>query len=123
MVWILRGPVGVIEFEIFTNWHLPHVTKELGKKYSSFLPMPSRVGYHSPWPISDNPEARTESCDYLGGRACFSGGSACDAHDVFTILLEQGSEGVWKEMEQRYYSIFGTDEEQWRNEILFRRFN
>ncbi len=48
---ILKGDLGAVQFVLFTNWHLPHVTEELLQKPTDklgircrFLPSPADLG-------------------------------------------------------------------------------
>lgn len=116
MTWLLKGPLGVVQFVVSTNWYLPHVQREFDAKrgpdfdpYMFHKPSPTDIGYHSPKPMYEGQEPLTEDCGVLGGR-CYYDGSGLQAEDVFKILLEEGSEGVWKEMERRYYHLFETKE-------------
>lgn len=63
----LYGPKGVVQFVLYTNWHLPKVDKEFDKKHlqqllsrpqdaallvrTFYKPLPADVGYHSPVPM------------------------------------------------------------------------
>ena len=59
---VLKGPEGAVRFVVYTNWQLPHVTKEnhtlarIGKLTDTLMgclfdPMPADLGYHSPKPM------------------------------------------------------------------------
>lgn len=102
----LKGELGVVNFVVYTDWQLPHVQKELESK--AFLkPTPADVGYHSPKPLYDGQECISSSCKLLDGKPCYYDGSGLQAYDVFDILLKEGSDGVWKNLEERYKDIFG----------------
>ena len=113
--FFLKGPKGVVQFIVYTNWQLPGVQKEMLEKPIKesfeieirFLPMPADLGYHSPVPMyEDQPVCRKE-CEHLDGKPCYYDGSGCNAMRVFTILTEKGSEGVWAELEDYYNRTFG----------------
>lgn len=118
IVWILKGDKGAIQFVVYTNWHLPGVQKELIRKckggsfgefpYCTLKPQPADVGYHSPAPQYEGQNSLTDSCDLLGGKPCYYDGSGLQAEDVFRVLVEQGGEAVWKELEDRYVRLFGS---------------
>jgi len=113
LVFVLNGEKGAVQFVIYTNWNLPHVQREMDEKpcdpmfpYMFHKPMPADVGYHSPVPIYEGQELVAQSCKYLGGKPCYYDGSVLHANEVFTILVEQGSEGVWRHLEEYYHRLF-----------------
>jgi len=116
--FLLFGPKGVIQFVIYTNWHLPHVQKELLHKcqgyhtksdefgFCSLEPRPADIGYHSPVPQYDGQTVVDEHCPYLNDKPCYYDGSTLNAEDVFKIMVEKGHEAMWKELENRYMYTF-----------------
>lgn len=112
--FVLMGESGAVQFNLFTNWQLPHVTKEhLTKATNSerdielfFMPMPADLGYHSKVPHYSSQLTMSENCEFTGG-VCYYDGSTLNAERVYDILLEEGSDGVWKELEEYYNSVFG----------------
>jgi hypothetical protein len=65
MLFIVKGERGAVQFVLYTNWQLPHVTKEwlkkdLGKPQGKYMtlwrPIPADVGYHSPKPMYEGQE-------------------------------------------------------------------
>jgi hypothetical protein len=109
---VLKGELGATQFLLYTNWHLPHVTEELRSKmtpdnYFIFEPQPADKGYHSPKPTYEEQDTCSEDCKYLDGKPCYYGGSGLNAENTYNTLLEKGSEGVWKELEEYYISMFG----------------
>jgi len=112
MKMVLKGPLGAIQFVVFTNWQLPHVQEEMDAKplgdmpYLFHKPMAADVGYHSPVPQYDGQDLIRESCEYLDGKPCYYDGSGLMAEEVFKILLEKGSDGVWEDLERRYRETF-----------------
>lgn len=117
MRWLLEGPRGVIQFVVYTNWHLPGVQRELDLKslrtslialQARYHPMPADIGYHSPMPIREwQKEPTFQSCEYLGGKPCYYDGSSLGARDFFELLVEEGHEAVWQKMEEYYQRTFG----------------
>lgn len=105
--FLLRGPNGVVQFVIYTNWQLPHVRREFDAKASNhnhFLchPQPADIGYHSYVPTYEGQTSMGSSCEYLGGVECFYDGSTLYADDVFKIMVEKGGEAMWAELEAYY---------------------
>ncbi len=110
---ILKGDLGAVQFVLFTNWHLPHVTEELLQKSTDkldikcrFLPSPADLGYHSPKPMYEGQEIVSESCECLDGKPCYYDGSGIEAEKIYNLLITEGSEAVWKLLEEKYTEMF-----------------
>lgn len=107
----VKGPEGVVQFIVYTHWHLPHVQDEMLEKRSGsrrdvelfFTPMAADIGYHSPEPLHGH-EIETEDCDLLDG-TCYYGGSGLRAKDYLETLIEGGTEKLWPEMEAEYRAV------------------
>lgn len=107
------------------------------REISNLYPLPADLGYHSPKPMYegqtrvgetkydfDNPEEIVLGeekvkfpsaslvkedlpvCEYIG-KPCYYDGSGLNAERIYKIMLEEGSDGVWKELESYYTRIFG----------------
>jgi hypothetical protein len=106
---ILKGPLGATQFVLYTGWQLPHVQAELDCKplgqfpYLHHKPLPADVGYHWHKPQYDGQDSR--KCEYTPTGRCYYDGSGLQAEEVFEILLREGSEGVWRELERRYHEL------------------
>ena len=111
---VLKGPLGATQFLLYTNWHLPHVRDELEQRLLSepasavalrchARPTPADLGYHWSTPRYADQEAR--DCDLLAGGKCYYDGSGLSAEPVFERLLREGSDGVWKELEDFYREL------------------
>jgi len=117
MRWLLEGPKGVIQFVVFTNWHLPETQERLDRKSARadlatlralYHPLPADIGYHSYVPLRDwQKEPTFEACEYLGGAPCYYDGSSLEAESFFKLLVEKGHEAVWQKMEEYYRETFG----------------
>ena len=104
--FVLKGDEGAIQFVLYTGWHLPHVAHELKQRGSEMLaPMPADLGYHSPHPMYEG-QTSMGPCEYLNGHDCYYDGSSLNAEGVFELLLEEGSDRVWKELEEEYERRF-----------------
>ena len=103
---VLKGDKGAVQFVLYTNWQLPHVAEEFSKRGYNREPMPVDVGYHSLSPLYEGQEICNHTCEYLNGKPCYYDGSGLQAERVYEILLKEGSEGVWKELESRYNELF-----------------
>jgi hypothetical protein len=116
MGFLLSNEMGTVQFVLYTGWQLPHVKNELmGRTYEAIggdphwmeRPTPADIGYHSPVPRYDGQTLMTDSCPFLDGRPCYYDGSSLNAEKVFDVLLNKGSDGLWKELERRHVNIFG----------------
>jgi hypothetical protein len=124
---ILKGEHGAVQFVLYTNWQLPHVTAEKfqreyepinGDPHWMERPQPSDLGYHSPVPRYDGQAETSDCCDYLDGKPCYYDGSSLNAKPVFDRLLAEGSKGLWEALEAYYARIFEaepkpTEEKTW----------
>lgn len=117
LTFYLRGEKGVVQFVIYTNWHLPHVQEELDNKSDSQFPhlfchpMGADVGYHSPVSLSEhNTKPLTGNCPVLGGVPCFYDGSGLWGVAVLERLITEGEDAVWEELEKAYSRWFGIPE-------------
>lgn len=113
---VLKGNKGAVQFVLYTNWQLPHVTKEQDQKILNrrldlidlkvtYHPLPADLGYHSLKPHYEDQKPMAD-CPYLNGKPCYYDGSGLAAEHVYEILLKEGSEGVWKYLEDYYKCIF-----------------
>jgi hypothetical protein len=64
-----------------------------------------KAGWKSKMPVTVERDTYSE-CDLVEGGMCFSDGSTLSAVPVFEILLSEGSDGVWKRLEEKYRSTF-----------------
>lgn len=118
MRFLLHGDAGTVQFVLYTNWQLPHVTPRFHAPYDAIggdahwmeRPMPVDLGYHSPVPLYEGQSLLTESCPVLGGRPCYYDGSSLNAEPVFHRLLAEGDAGVWAELEAYYTRTFARAE-------------
>jgi len=109
---VLKGDLGAVSFTAFTNWYLPHVFIESldydRQARKSIRPKGAFLSYHSPLPLNDYEEDHPfHECEWIGGK-CFGDGSDLQAEPVFDLLVREGSDAVWKYLEQYYVSIFKT---------------
>ena len=74
----------------------------------TYHPMPVDLGYHSPKPRYEGQTCVTESCKYLDGKPCYYDGSGLAAEKVYETLLREGSDGVWKKLEEYYARTFSV---------------
>jgi hypothetical protein len=90
---VLKGPEGAVQFVLHTNWQLPHVTRRM---LCEFL---EKGATHGPYCFLPQP---------CGGALCVRFGHTIGATArVFEVLLKEGSDGVWRELEKFYKETFG----------------
>jgi hypothetical protein len=116
--FVLKGEKGAIQFLIGTDWYPPHVQEEqrdkmyhIDSRFHSIQPSGWDVGYHSPVPLYEGQDNIMDDCPYLDGKPCYYDGSSLRADEwVKNILLKEGSDGIWKAMEEDYAERFGVSE-------------
>lgn len=106
-----------VQFKCYTDWLPLHVQKErMGKDVTGMFPdvcqnvigeQPSGVdlGYHSPKPMYKG-QGRME-CNLSKRGYCYYDGSSLNADRLRDVMLDEGSDGVWRELEDYYYETFG----------------
>ena len=99
--FLLKGEEGIVQFFMTTGWRTDE-TKETKAKISHLYPMAFYLGFHAKEKIFDYLEPR--DCDLLG--ICYYDGLHLNAIYLPRILIEDGHEAVWKELENYYMEIF-----------------
>jgi len=109
MRFVLKGELGSIHFCVFTNWHLPEVTEEYKYKPTWgndwWKPTPADISYHSKTRLNEW-DHEHENCTWLDGETCYTDGSSLYAEKPFEALIREGSEGLWKFLENYYNETF-----------------
>jgi len=111
LTFYLGKPKAVIQFVVYTNWHLQHVRDEgqvaRTEDYSKFwdAPMAADIGYHARTPQYEGQTPLTEDCSIIGGQ-CYYDGSSLNAEPFLETLIAEGSEGLWQKMEEWYLGRF-----------------
>lgn len=111
MVFYLHGPKGVVQFRVFTGWHLPQVYKRLKDFHGTRgidRPMAADLGYHSPKPRFEGQTLMEEECHLLKG-PCYYDGSTLNAEPILETLIAEGSEAVWQQLEIFYDDTFNQE--------------
>lgn len=102
MRWYVKGPLGVIQFVVYTNWML----SDMGRNRDKIMPpMPADIGYHSPRPMYEG-QGQMDPCALLPQGKCYYDGSSLNAERYFDILVAQGGEALWVELEKEYARRF-----------------
>lgn len=110
LIFILKGEKGAVNFTLYTNWYLPKNRDNLVKNDRLFKywrePMPADLGCHSLVPQYEG-HSSIPNCKILDNKDCYYDGSTLNAEPVFETLIAEGSDGVWKELEEYYKQNFG----------------
>lgn len=121
--FILAGDIGAVEFLLRAGWWLPHVEHELrckgadrGTEYSDspLAPWPKDLGYHSPKPLYKGQLMSADNCPFTGGPCYSSDSPRWNVDPIFEALKREGSEGVWRALEEYYREIFEEVDHQGR---------
>ena len=118
--WMIhKGKKGAVHFSFSTGMLLEKTMIEYIKdgraKYEimswghHFLnkPMGFDVGYHSLKPLEDyHKENPRKNCCWLDNKTCYGNGSALRGEKFLKILIEKGSDEVWKMLEKDYKELF-----------------
>ena len=108
--FVLKGPKGAIQFVLTTDWHLPHIQKTMPNLKSTGMsglrPWATDIGYHSKHPMYDGDSPIQRDCPYTDG-ICYYDGSGLRADKMIPDFLANGSDWLWKELENDYQMRFG----------------
>lgn len=100
MRWSLQGDRGVVQFAMEASW--------TGNR----APVAVDLGYHSPIPKYRGQSLIAEQCPFLGNRPCYYDGSTLAAEKPMRLLLEKGSNALWKFLEEYYEQVFNTSSDR-----------
>lgn len=110
----LKGSKGAVQFQICTDWYLPHNQREdrdwwakYNAKFDTIQPQGWDVGYHSLEPQHE--DQTSMNCTVVPGGKCYYGGSSWMADEWVKGFLEGGTEWLWPKLEEYYRSTFGED--------------
>ena len=118
LAFYLKRNNRAVQFILYTNWQLPEVMEELkarryevidGDAHWMERPMPADLGYHSPVPMYDGQGLIRDNCELVGGGPCFCDGSSLNAERIYEVLLREGDDGVWRELEEYYKDTFAPE--------------
>lgn len=109
MRFYIIGDKGAVQFVLFTNWFLPEKADDFFSYRSPFGekiigPLPADLGYHSKVPHYEGQESYGY-CDLLKCD-CYYDGSGLQAYRIFDVLVREGDNGVWRELDLYYRNIF-----------------
>lgn len=101
---------GFVQFTILTDWYpqpLRDEMKNRRRETCDMFPMPADLGYHSPVPHYDD-HGRMD-CDMMAQGYCYYDGSTMNAEPIYDILTAEGSDAVWKKLEEYWDDLFGRE--------------
>lgn len=112
ILFILSGTAGAVTFACSTDWSpLPVQQKYMnGIQRTNIIgiqPTPMDFVYHSFKPSNLPQQIKHDDCPYSATGVCYTFISRGMATYLRDILLTDGSEGVWRELGQRYRSAVG----------------
>jgi hypothetical protein len=114
LIFALKGKKGAVTFVVFTGWYLPEVKRELESKGQlHIMRYPEAVGldYHSPVPRYEGQLSYNKGCMWLDDQPCYMDGSVINSERLIDVMLAEGSDGIWRELEEYYHEVFGDEGE------------
>jgi hypothetical protein len=96
----LVGELGAVSFELSTGW-VPDQKPTVNRTVSDLFPMGNLVGFHWKTQKFGFQTRSTNECPLTGG-ACWWDASFLAGDDLLRILIDQGEEPLWAELEARY---------------------
>lgn len=118
MRFYVKGEKGVVQFILFTGWY-PCIIPKPDAPWQELCmpikldpldhPMPADLGYHSLAPIHNWQTSPTYTdCSLLDQRACYYDGSGLNCYRIFSVMVHEGGERMWEELEKFYAEVFET---------------
>ena len=106
---ILKGKKGAVHFIYGTGMYLDKTHKYWNNKglhEENGTPdyMGYDVGYHTAYPHYKEQTKQSEKCEWIGG-PCYCDGSAMRGDEFMKILIEKGSDEIWKLLEEDYNAL------------------
>lgn len=112
--FILKGPLGAVQFMVGTNWYMPSAQAHLkrvrganGWSERDFAMQPDGwdVGCHSPKPMYEGQPSR-DDCNLLPGGTCYYDGSGLQADEWVPDFVAGGTDWLWPRLETEYRERF-----------------
>lgn len=111
MRFVLRKGDKAVQFVVFT----PIYTKNIQREFESspqasamIRTLAADVGYHAPTPRYEGQEPMKD-CPYIG-KPCYYDGSGLRAEEWEKVWLEEGSDAIWKLLEEEWNDLFKENE-------------
>jgi len=126
LLFLVKGPRGAVHFVLGTNFYPESAERHLVNCYTdgrmrrfgpdgvagiaqSYRARGFDVGYHAPEPQYDGQHAH-ENCEWLGGKSCYTDGSALRADEWAQQFLERGTDWLWPALEREYADRFEDEQ-------------
>lgn len=109
MVFYVKGPKGVVQWMVGTEWGIKPVRDHLAnfpsdhRKYQQ--PSGWDLGYHSLTPQYEDQGIQDKDCQVLGA-PCYYDGSSLNADDLIEGFLAGGTDWLWPKLEEYYARVF-----------------
>lgn len=102
-IMVLKGKDAAVHFSFGTGMYLKKTISDwlfqFPKKETPDY-MGYDVGYHDIKPHFEGQGISQEHCEWLDGRPCYCDGSALRAEEFMDVLVEKGSDEIWKMLEE-----------------------
>lgn len=115
MCFYVKGERGAVQFILFTGWY-PHIIPKPDAPWQELCvpiklekldyPTPADLGYHSLTPLRDWQTPIMMECPVLGGKTCYYDGSGLNCYRIFSVMVHEGGERMWEELEKYYAELF-----------------
>jgi hypothetical protein len=109
MVFYVKGPKGVIQWMIGTEWGIKPVRDHLENfahhRHEFRAPTGWDLGYHSLTPHYEGQTIQDKDCKVLGA-PCYYDGSGLNADDLIEGFLAGGTDWLWPKLEEYYACTF-----------------
>jgi hypothetical protein len=102
--FVLTGDKGAVVFQLMTGWNIDESDTQKGYAIGCY-PMATDLGYHS-FKRKHDYQTKRENCAFLGDKPCYYDGSSLNAEPVLAMLIKDGTDVVWKELEDYYNQVF-----------------
>jgi hypothetical protein len=105
---VLKGKNKAVHFVFSTGMYLEKTHKEWLNRFpvrDHADYMGFDVGYHDIKPHFEEQEISQKHCEWLDGKPCYCDWSALRADDYMKVLVEKGSEAIWKLLEKDYKAL------------------
>jgi hypothetical protein len=116
LLFLLRGRKGVVQFLVYTGWHLSSVVEDFRTQYGPppvsdwRRAQPVDLGEHAYLPQYPGQAPFTEACDVLNGARCYYDGTSHGAEELYWRMIAEGDAAVWEVLQQRYDALIGPEE-------------
>ncbi len=118
IIFILKGPLGAVQFMIGTEWYVPSAREHLlqfahtSERCLEMKPTGWDVGYHSPKPMYESHSPISGSCELVEGGQCYYDGSGLMADEWVDDFVAGGTKWLWPKLREQYAFWFEGEQEK-----------